>query len=141
MMLGLEFEDGQQFRGLKQQLRQVCGLGLRLVDKPFHHLHEVGFQGLVKHEIEVRMQIVSRVLSTREKHYWDFWPLFFYPFTKLTARELRHHEIGYHYIDARHVVAEYRVTFLAVFGCHHFESMALEEECLHPKEEMIVIDD
>jgi len=39
------------------------------------------------------------------------------------------------------VVAEYRVTFLAVFGCHHFESMALEEECLHPKKEMIVIDD
>ena len=72
MVLGLEFEDGQQFRGLKQQLRKACGLGLRLVDKPFHHLHEVGFQGLGKHEIEVRMQVVSRALVAREKHYWGF---------------------------------------------------------------------
>ena len=82
-----------------------------------------------------------RASIAREKHYWDFGPLFFYPFAKLRARELRHHEIGYHYINARHVVAEHRVTFLAVFGCRHFESLPLEEECLHPKKELIVIDD
>ena len=68
--------------------------------------------------------------------------LSFFIFLQSSAPEsLRHHEIGYHDIEARHVVAEYRVTFLAVFGCRHFESLLFEEEYLHPQKQMIVIDD